>query len=65
MSALFETISIDDVYPSPSNPRQALDTTALDELADSVREHGILQPVLVRPHPSGRRRGCPPHLGND
>lgn len=33
----------------PGNPRSAMDATRLGELVDSIRQHGILQPVLVRP----------------
>lgn len=35
--------------PSPTNPRKRFDATHLAELAESVRKHGVLQPVLVRP----------------
>lgn len=40
-------VDIDDISPNPRQPRQVLDTAALAQLADSVREHGILQPLLV------------------
>lgn len=35
------------IKPSPVNPRQTFDETALEELTQSVREHGIIQPLLV------------------
>ncbi len=35
--------------PMPDQPRKTFDDTALDELADSIRERGILQPIVVRP----------------
>lgn len=35
------------VYPNPDQPRKHFDTTALDELASSIRTHGIIQPVVV------------------
>lgn len=42
------------VDPNPSQPRQHFDETALHALADSIRERGVLQPVLVRPRAGGR-----------
>jgi ParB family transcriptional regulator, chromosome partitioning protein len=41
------------VHPNPRQPRTRFDDTALEELAESVRENGILQPLLVRPRPAG------------
>ncbi|HYM51328.1 MAG TPA: ParB/RepB/Spo0J family partition protein [Candidatus Limnocylindrales bacterium] len=38
---------------NPDQPRRTFDPTALRELADSIREHGILQPLLVRERPDG------------
>jgi len=45
-------IPIDLLEPGPFQPRGPMDQTALAELADSIRVRGILQPLLVRPHPS-------------
>jgi ParB family transcriptional regulator, chromosome partitioning protein len=45
-------IPIDLLDPGPFQPRSAMDQTALAELADSIRARGILQPLLVRPHPA-------------
>ncbi|WP_312993341.1 ParB/RepB/Spo0J family partition protein [Achromobacter animicus] len=42
----------DDVIPSKTNPRKRFDQEALQELAGSLRKHGILQPILCRAHPS-------------
>jgi ParB family chromosome partitioning protein len=42
------------IDPNPSQPRQHFDETALHALADSIRERGVLQPVLVRPRAGGR-----------
>ena len=36
------------IRPNPAQPRKIFDETALDELADSIRQHGILQPLSVR-----------------
>jgi ParB family chromosome partitioning protein len=41
------------VHPNPRQPRTRFDDAALDELTDSVKENGILQPLLVRPRPAG------------
>ena len=46
--AYFEEIAIAAITPNPRQPRQAFDEDALDELAASVREVGLLQPVVVR-----------------
>lgn len=40
-------ISVDAIQPNPHQPRTNFDETALTELAASIREHGILQPLIV------------------
>ena len=45
---------IGSISPNPSQPRTAFDQEQLEELAASIREHGILQPLLVQPGPIGR-----------
>jgi ParB/RepB/Spo0J family partition protein len=50
-SSLVE-IPFDDITPSPTQPRTRMEPPALDELAASIREQGILQPITVRPHPA-------------
>jgi ParB family chromosome partitioning protein len=47
------SISVDLVRPNPRQPRGSLDEEGLAQLAQSIRAHGILQPVLVRPIPGG------------
>ena len=47
-------IPLDMIDPSPNQPRRLFDEDALLALAGSIRARGVLQPVLVRPHPSGR-----------
>ena len=42
-------IPVDRIAPSPFNPRKNFDTVELDELAASIREKGLVQPILVRP----------------
>lgn len=49
----FQELPISRIYPNPRQPRQVFDDEALDELADSVREVGVLQPVVVRPSGDG------------
>jgi ParB family transcriptional regulator, chromosome partitioning protein len=46
-------IDIDRITPNPSQPRLSLDEARLEELAVSIRENGVLQPVLVRPFKNG------------
>ena len=48
------SVKIDLIAPNPRNPRRQFNETELTELADSVREHGIVQPVLVRRTQAGR-----------
>jgi ParB family chromosome partitioning protein len=42
-----ETVDVDLIVPNPHQPRARFDQAALQELADSIREHGVLQPVIV------------------
>ncbi|WP_241132617.1 ParB/RepB/Spo0J family partition protein [Achromobacter insuavis] len=42
----------DEIIPSKTNPRKRFDPEALQELAGSLRKHGILQPILCREHPT-------------
>jgi ParB family chromosome partitioning protein len=42
-------IPVDNIESNPNQPRTVFDVEALHELAASVREHGVLQPILVRP----------------
>ena len=48
------TLKIGEIEPNRGQPRHDFDETALAELADSIREHGVLQPLLVRPMPNGK-----------
>lgn len=43
------TLQVSAIEPGPFQPREAMDEAALAELAASIREHGVLQPILVRP----------------
>jgi ParB family chromosome partitioning protein len=42
-------VHVDHIEPNPEQPRMVFEQAALDELAASIREHGVLQPILVRP----------------
>jgi ParB family transcriptional regulator, chromosome partitioning protein len=44
-------VPIERIEPNPNQPRLAFDEATLEELAASIREHGVLQPILVRPLP--------------
>jgi len=47
------TIPIEDVHPSPHQPRTSFDDARLDELAESIKAQGIIQPVVVRARAGG------------
>lgn len=47
-----KTLGVGQLSPDPNQPRQFFDDRALAELADSIKVHGIIQPILVRPHKS-------------
>ena len=49
-----KVIEVDHIDSNPEQPRLAFDPATLDELASSIREHGVLQPILVRPIDDGR-----------
>ena len=46
------SLPVEMLEPSPYQPRGAMNLEALEELTASIRERGILQPLLVRPHPT-------------
>ncbi len=46
-------ISVDEIRGSPNQPRQYFEEGALRELSESVKRHGILQPIVVRKHTKG------------
>lgn len=47
-------IKLSEIEPNRDQPRTVFDEEALTSLADSIREHGIIQPLLVRPMSNGR-----------
>ena len=46
-------IDIDRITPNPRQPRMVFDEARLEELATSIRENGVITPILVRPHGDG------------
>jgi ParB family transcriptional regulator, chromosome partitioning protein len=53
VGAQFAELPLDSIHPNPRQPRQVFDEDALAELAHSVREFGVLQPVVVRAEGDG------------
>jgi ParB family chromosome partitioning protein len=47
--AQIREIGVERILPNPAQPRLSYEEDSLTELADSIREHGVLQPILVRP----------------
>ena len=47
------TLRISEIEPNRDQPRKQFDDDAIRALADSIRTHGVLQPILVRPMPNG------------
>ncbi len=47
-------VPLDRIDPNPDQPRLTFDEDSLQELAASITEHGVLQPILVRPGTDGR-----------
>jgi ParB family chromosome partitioning protein len=54
-SQRIQKLLIQDIVPNPDQPRREFDQTALEELADSIRQHGVVQPVIVVRHNDGYR----------
>ena len=51
-----QTVDVDRIGPNPNQPRQRFERSALEQLAASIREHGILQPMVVTDAGAGRFR---------
>ena len=52
-SAASQTLRISDIEPNRAQPRKNFDDESISAIADSIKQHGILQPLLVRPYGSG------------
>ena len=48
-SSEFQYIAIDQLFESKTNPRKTFDQKKLEELAESIRSGGLIQPIVVRP----------------
>ena len=46
-------IALDEIHPNPEQPRKHFDEESLNALADSIRERGVLQPIIVQPRDGG------------
>ena len=46
-------LSIDDIRPNPYQPRKTFDQNALNELAHSIEQNGVFQPIIVRESVNG------------
>jgi ParB family transcriptional regulator, chromosome partitioning protein len=54
MGAVYREITPSDIEPNPRQPRQVFDDEALSELVHSIREFGLLQPIVVRAVPGSK-----------
>ncbi|MEG0376936.1 MAG: ParB N-terminal domain-containing protein, partial [Eubacterium sp.] len=43
-----ERIPVDKILPNPNQPRKHFDDAAINELAESIKSYGIIQPIQVR-----------------
>ncbi|MBO5020218.1 MAG: ParB/RepB/Spo0J family partition protein [Clostridia bacterium] len=48
------TVNLNDIEPNRDQPRKDFDESALSELAESIAEHGLIQPIVVKPITNGR-----------
>ncbi len=46
-------LPLNEIVPNRDQPRKTFDEASIEELAQSIKQHGVLQPLLVRPIPSG------------
>ncbi len=46
-------VPISKVYPNPDQPRKVFDENAMNDLANSIREHGVISPIVVNANPDG------------
>ena len=47
-SSLVMELSLDEIRPNPIQPRKSIDKVKLSELAESIKVHGLISPILVR-----------------
>lgn len=49
-----DEINLEDIYPNPDQPRKSFDEGAMQELADSIREHGVITPIVLTRRDDGK-----------
>lgn len=49
-----QKLSVDSLIPNPDQPRTTFDEEALKQLAESIKQYGVLQPLIVTPHGKGK-----------
>lgn len=49
---VYFSAGVEELYPSPEQPRSKFDEAQLAELADSIKAHGVIAPLVVRPRPA-------------
>ncbi|MDE7256503.1 MAG: ParB/RepB/Spo0J family partition protein, partial [Clostridia bacterium] len=49
-----EEMPLSKIYPNPNQPRKNFDEQALRELADSIKKHGVIMPIVVNDDHNGR-----------
>lgn len=52
-SEVVTNVQLDDIIPNPDQPRKIFDIDSLNEMAESITEHGIIQPVILKPGHNG------------
>jgi len=52
--SMVRLVSIESLSPNPDQPRKTFSQESLDELAESIRRHGLLQPLLVQEQEAGK-----------
>ncbi len=52
-SSAFQFLALDTIHESTANPRRTFEESKLHELAESIRQHGLIQPITVRPNSDG------------
>lgn len=54
MKPEFKSVELVRIVPDPNQPRKFFDETAINELTDSIREMGVIQPIVIRPTEDGK-----------
>jgi ParB family transcriptional regulator, chromosome partitioning protein len=49
-----QKVAVESITPNPQQPRQSFDADALNQLAASIKNHGIIQPLVLTPHDHGK-----------